>query len=209
MSKELVLPPSWNLWSPKWHDRIVVFSCSGSHLWYHEPEEQWFQTLYCLASSPLQCSRLENPMDRGAWWALFHKVTKSQTRLKRLSKQASTVLSHASLLPGFLTGLPILGLYCLIPVWLIPHPHSTTSAKYGHTTRANGQFSVPPLLGHSLRLETSACLLWKYAFSIFHFMHEFFWAFILYLPSIKYWIPSNLHPTTFLSSLATRAFIIT
>ena len=31
--------------------------------------------------NPLQCSCLENPMDRGAWWATVHKVAKSQTRL--------------------------------------------------------------------------------------------------------------------------------
>ena len=30
---------------------------------------------------PLQCSRLENPMDRGAWRATVHGVTQSQTRL--------------------------------------------------------------------------------------------------------------------------------
>ena len=30
---------------------------------------------------PLQCSCLENPMDRGAWWATVHGVAKSQTRL--------------------------------------------------------------------------------------------------------------------------------
>ena len=30
-------------------------------------------------------SCLENPVDRGAWWATVHEVTKSQTRLKRLS----------------------------------------------------------------------------------------------------------------------------
>ena len=28
----------------------------------------------------LQYSCLENPMDRGAWWAIVHGVTKSQTR---------------------------------------------------------------------------------------------------------------------------------
>ena len=27
----------------------------------------------------LQCSSLENPMDRGAWWATVHGVAKSQT----------------------------------------------------------------------------------------------------------------------------------
>ena len=26
-----------------------------------------------------QYSYLENPMDRGAWWATIHRVTKSQT----------------------------------------------------------------------------------------------------------------------------------
>ena len=33
-------------------------------------------------SNPLQYSCLENPMDRGVWWATVHKFTKSQTRLK-------------------------------------------------------------------------------------------------------------------------------
>ena len=32
-------------------------------------------------SNPLQYSCLENPMDRGAWWAAVHGVAKSQTRL--------------------------------------------------------------------------------------------------------------------------------
>ena len=31
--------------------------------------------------NPLQYSCLEKPMDRGAWWAKVHGVTKSQTRL--------------------------------------------------------------------------------------------------------------------------------
>ena len=35
--------------------------------------------------SPLQYSCLENPMDRGAWWATVHSVSKSQIRLKKLS----------------------------------------------------------------------------------------------------------------------------
>ena len=36
-------------------------------------------------SNPLQYSRLENPMDRGIWWAIVHRVTKSWTWLKQLS----------------------------------------------------------------------------------------------------------------------------
>ena len=28
--------------------------------------------------NPLQCPCLENPMERGAWWATVHRVTESQ-----------------------------------------------------------------------------------------------------------------------------------
>ena len=35
--------------------------------------------------NPLQYSCLENPVDRGAWLATVHGVTKSWTRLKQLS----------------------------------------------------------------------------------------------------------------------------
>ena len=34
--------------------------------------------------NPLQYSCLENPMDRGAWWATVHGVTKNQTQQKQL-----------------------------------------------------------------------------------------------------------------------------
>ena len=37
--------------------------------------------------NPLQYSWLENPMDRGAWQATVHSVTKSQTWLKRFSTE--------------------------------------------------------------------------------------------------------------------------
>ena len=39
--------------------------------------------------NPLQCSCLENPRDRGAWWAAVHGVAQSWTRLKRLSSSSS------------------------------------------------------------------------------------------------------------------------
>ena len=49
----------------------------------------------------LQYSCLENPMDRGAWWATVHRVAKSQTRLKRLGMHTCKVkLNNAS---GMLT----------------------------------------------------------------------------------------------------------
>ena len=42
--------------------------------------------------NPLQCSCLENPRDRGAWWATVYGVAQSQTRLKRLSSSSSSFL---------------------------------------------------------------------------------------------------------------------
>ena len=40
--------------------------------------------------NPLQCSCLENPVDRGAWWAAIHSVAQSRTQLKQLSSSSST-----------------------------------------------------------------------------------------------------------------------
>ena len=40
--------------------------------------------------NPLQCSCLENPRDREAWWAAICGVAQSQTRLKRLSSSSSS-----------------------------------------------------------------------------------------------------------------------
>ena len=38
---------------------------------------------------PLQYSCLENPVDRGAWWAAVHQVTQSRTWLKQLSSSST------------------------------------------------------------------------------------------------------------------------
>ena len=71
--------------------------------------------------TPLQYSCLENPMDRGAWWAAVHGVAKSWTRLSNftftfhfhaLEKEMAT---HSSVLawriPGMVEpgGLPSMG----------------------------------------------------------------------------------------------------
>ena len=46
----------------------------------------------------LQCSRLENPRDGGAWWAVVYGVTKSRTRLKQLS--SSYIVVHTLNVPN-------------------------------------------------------------------------------------------------------------
>ena len=60
--------------------------------------------------NPLQNSCLENPMDRGAWWAAVHGVGESQTRLSdftftfhfcALEKEMAT---HSSVLAWRISG---------------------------------------------------------------------------------------------------------
>ena len=45
----------------------------------HRLEKEWHT---------LQCSCLENPVDRGVWWAAIYGVAQSQTRLKQLSSNS-------------------------------------------------------------------------------------------------------------------------
>ena len=50
-------------------------------------------SLSCIGEgngNPLQCSCLENPRDRGAWWAAVYGVAQSRTRLKRLGSSSSS-----------------------------------------------------------------------------------------------------------------------
>ena len=35
--------------------------------------------------NPLQYSCLENPMDRGSWWSIVHRVAKSRTQLSNFT----------------------------------------------------------------------------------------------------------------------------
>ena len=41
--------------------------------------------------NPLHCSCLENPRDRGAWWAAIYGVAQSRTQLKQLSSSSSSL----------------------------------------------------------------------------------------------------------------------
>ena len=46
-------------------------------------------------SNPLQYSCLENPMDRGAWWAIDHRVAKSRTRLSNFTSKSLQMVTAA------------------------------------------------------------------------------------------------------------------
>ena len=60
-------------------------------------------SLSCIGENngnPLQCSCLENPRNRGAWWAAVYGVAQSRTRLKRLSGSSSSSSIPLSGFPG-------------------------------------------------------------------------------------------------------------
>ena len=89
------------LWIPgegKWHPTPVLLpgkshgwrSLVGCSPWGHEESDtterlHFHFSLSCIGQgngNPLQCSCLENPRDRGAWWADVYGVAQCQTRLK-------------------------------------------------------------------------------------------------------------------------------
>ena len=45
--------------------------------------------------NPLQYSYLEDPGNRGAWWATVHRAAQSWTQLKQLSIDTCTVYSQS------------------------------------------------------------------------------------------------------------------
>ena len=96
----------WSLaWRRQWQPTPVLLpgkshgwrSLVGCSPWGREElnTTEWLHfhfSLSCIGEgngNPLQCSCLENPRNGGAWWAVVHGVTQSQTWLKRLSSSSS------------------------------------------------------------------------------------------------------------------------
>ena len=116
--------------------------------------------------TPLQYSCLENPMDRGAWWAAVHEVVKSRTRLSdftftfhfhALEKEMAT---HSSVLawrmpgtgePG---GLPSMGSH------RVGHDRSDLAAvaAAGHLSQ---QPDLPILIIKIEEMGTSLAVQWS------------------------------------------------
>ena len=47
--------------------------------------------------NPLQYSCLQNPVDRGAWWAAVHRAAQTQTQLKQLSSSSRSYFFYLHL----------------------------------------------------------------------------------------------------------------
>ena len=94
------------LCSSSWHLKGIVLNCNNMYQlgafqvaqWVKNPPAIQVTQVQSLGQEdPLEGEHgnsllyycLENPMDIGAWWAMVHRVTKSQTWLKRLGTWTS------------------------------------------------------------------------------------------------------------------------
>ena len=86
---------------------IIYFICSSVYVW----RRQWHT---------LQYSRLENPRDRGAWWAAVCGVAQSRMQVKRLSSSSVQVSSSLPVYPCLTLTADIHVFVCLfVPVFEI------------------------------------------------------------------------------------------
>ena len=103
LEEEMSTHSSTLAWKIPWMEEPGRQQSMGSHRVGHD----WVTSLSLFTfmrgegnGSPLQCSCLENPRDRGAWWAAIYGVAQSWTRLKRLSSSSSS--SSRRKMRGFL-----------------------------------------------------------------------------------------------------------
>ena len=68
--------------------------------------------------NPLLYSCLENPMDRGAWWATIQRVAKSQTKKKKSQTWLKWVTMHRTSLS--LAAKNITNLILVLTIWWCP-----------------------------------------------------------------------------------------
>ena len=106
---------------------------------------------------PLQYSCLKNSMDRGAWWAMVHRITKSWTWLKRLNTHTHALGKEVRM------GLTLL--YHTDGLW---HP-LTPPSRLAHPGRECWAYGLPKAHSCVLYCEgTSAagiCLAQRYTYS--------------------------------------------
>ena len=101
--------------------------------------------------NPLQCSCLENPRDRGAWWAAVYGVAQSQTLLKRLSSSSSSSIFFTELLVESQFGLvaqscptPSDPMDCSMPGFPVHHQPPELAQTHVHRVSDAIQPSHPP-----------------------------------------------------------------
>ena len=93
----------------KWKSLLPLFPRKAEFLqvsmplFWESDTTEWLHfhfSLLCTGEgngNPLQCSCLENPRDRRAWWAAIYGVAQSRTRLKWLSNSSMPLLVQSCL----------------------------------------------------------------------------------------------------------------
>ena len=140
-SKETLLLP---IWLRIWVNAVVLLP-GKSHGWrslvgwspWGRSESDRTERLHfhfspsCIGEgngNPLQCSCLENPRDRGAWWAAVYGVAQSRTRLKWLSSSVGNGhVPTIHILTSWLSA-PFSGSYCALQ-WLAQMPTAMTASS--------------------------------------------------------------------------------
>ena len=80
-------------WKIPWTEEPDRLQSMGSQRVGQAERLHFHFSLSCIGEgngNPLQCSCLENPRNRGAWWAAVYGVAQSWTRLTRLSRSSSS-----------------------------------------------------------------------------------------------------------------------
>ena len=95
LAEKAVAPHSSTLaWKIPWMEEPGGLQSMGSLRVGHDWVTSLSLSLACIGEgngSLLQCSCLENPRDRGAWWASVYGIAQSWTRLKQLSSSSSNM----------------------------------------------------------------------------------------------------------------------
>ena len=126
--------PIHKCWRQTWHPTPVLLpgkshgqrGLVGYSPWGLEESDttEWLHFHFSLSctregnGNPLQCSCLENPRDRGAWWAAVYGVTQNRTQLRRLSSSSihnyllNSCARHGAPRSGVLASAPEL---CWLP----------------------------------------------------------------------------------------------
>ena len=116
LEKEMATHSSILAWRIPWTEepgglQSIGLQESDTTEWLH-----FHFSLSCIGEgngNPLQCSCLENPGDRGAWWASVCGVAQSRTRLMRLSSSISSSSSSRKLIQTLLSSTQLLQ-WCLL-----------------------------------------------------------------------------------------------
>jgi len=115
----------------KSHGRRSLEGCSPWGHWGSNTTERlhFHFSLSCIGEgngNPFQCSCLENPRDRGAWWAAVHGVAQSWTLLKWLRSSSRGYLGGKII---SLSGITVI--FILFPVCCLSKNTKKKKAKTG------------------------------------------------------------------------------